>query len=250
MSQTIHIRANISAKKLTALVKHVQAVILGKEIDKYGFAKRFWGAVAHSMFTSIYDAFLIKSSGGTDELGFKWIDLHPKTKAYSRPDARRGLHLPGPKSRPTLTPAQDRAWRGLFVRLWHRLELHMDSDSARDIAAASAWIRVKDFYGATTLIEMLRDAKLPILNKTGALQASLFPAPLANGTYSPINPDQVYRATSGSLTIGSKLPYAAYVDEKRPLWPDKAIVWVDRATAAGRDALHTHLPTVIKQLGK
>jgi hypothetical protein len=231
------------------IVRHMYLAIDGRAGDRYGFSAIFWGAIAHSLYQSIYSAFLVKSSHGTDSLGNYWKDIKPETKAYSRPKARIGLTLPGPKYRPTLPPGLDKVWRRVYARNFSRLALVMDEDDARGIAAAKAWNTVKDM-GAWTLIGTLGVKQMPLLNRTGRLEESLVPNPLSSGgfgagQYEPANADQIFRIASGSLEIGTKVEYAEAVSVKRPIWPRRIGPWMEQAVEAGRDAIFTHLRIVI-----
>lgn len=237
-----------SPEKVRRAIQLAYQAISGEAPDRYGIAERFWSAVAHSLFSSIFIAFLAKSRHERDELGFQWIDHKPRTKAYSRPDARRSLSLTGPKRRPTLSDSQDRAWRGRFRAIYARLAVRMTERDARAIAAASAWNWVKDHMGAETLLSLTRGMLLPILNRTGTLQRSLFPAPLVRGSYRPIDPNQVYRPAPGSLEIGTRVPYTLAVDRARPVWPKRISLWLARAVQAGRDAVLEYLPEVLQRM--
>lgn len=272
-------RTRFTRAQVAAIVANGVRACNGRGPDTYGFARVFQGAIAYSLFSSIHKAFLAKSNHGLDELGFSWIDLKARTKAYGRMDARVGLDLPGPKYRPTLNAAQDRVWRGIFSRIARKIRgrgftsakeregmskkkykatVAARRGAASGIAAGAAWTFVKDHMDATTLIDSCRDVKVPLLQRTKRLIQSLEPAPLMpDGSYRPINRDQV--ATNGagagltasvpnsSLTIGTRVPYAEYVDQDRPLWPRHLGVWMDRAVDAGRDAVAAHLAEILRK---
>lgn len=246
-----------SFQKITNLVYHTQRAIVGLEPDTHGLGERYWSAVAHSLFSSIFAAFLAKSRHEEDDLGQSWKDHDPKTKAYNRPDARKNLKLydnravrtPSLPVRPTLPPAVNKQWGGRWFGLWLQLtSRHGQGDStAGKIAGGSTWEHFKAL-GYPTLIGLTRNLNLPLLNKTGTLQRSIFPAPLSGGVYIPIDSNQIYRREDGKLTIGTRLSYAVAVDKARPLWPKDIGPWLDQANAAGRDALHQQLEIVLKQL--
>lgn len=260
------VRTRLTKSQVASIIKNGIRACNGAGPDTYGFARVFWGAIAHSLFTSIHRAFLAKSLHGRDELGFSWVDLTPEYKTYGRMDARVGIPLPGPKYRPTLTPSQDKAWRGVFARIAHKLNKSLTTKQQRstlsrkqldeirgkkriqghEIAAASAWIYVKEHLGAQPLIELVPPRKVPLLQKTHRLVESVEPAPLTgNGGYHPTNPDQIFSVRGGELTLGTRVPYAEYVDPKRPLWPPYIPLWMDRATEAGRDAIQERLAEVL-----
>lgn len=260
------VRTRFTKREVQAIIQNGIRAVNSAGPDSYGFARVFWGAIAQSLFLSIHTAFLAKSNHGSDELGLSWVDLTPQYKTYGRMDARVGIPLPGPKYRPTLTPAQDKAWRGVFARIAFKLNRSLTSKKQRqslsrkeldvlrgkkrrqgmDIAAASAWIFVKEHMDAHPLIELCPPRKVPLLVKTHRLVDSLEPAPLASdGSYHPLNQDQVFRVRGGELTLGTRVPYAEYLDPKRPLWPRDISIWMDRATEAGRDAIQERLAQVL-----
>lgn len=225
-------------------------VLSGDKPDVHGIRDVFWGSFSDSLMTSIHTAFIIKSQGGTDELGDKWPDLDPKTKAYSRPEARRGLPLyrgkptkAGNKNRPTLTKEQDRQWRLIYVRLLMRLRTQMDDAEATESAAKAAWNYVKA-HGATTILEYAKDRAVLLLQRSGRLERSLRPGTLLYGIYEPPD-DQVFRVDQKGLTLGSSVEYASSVDKKRPLWPDHIDPWIASAVEAGIQAVIEKLKSIL-----
>lgn len=257
MADTIDVPGSYDSDEVKELVRHMTKAIAGREPDKYGFSERYWAAFAHSMFSDIFRAFLIKSSGGTDELGDSWEDLKIRTKAYNRPDARIGLrlfdnravHTPSLWVRPTLDPAANKKWAGFWVSnfLFYSLNKSGKNEFSKRLSAKFAWGYFKS-RGYPTLLGLTSDLTLPILNKTGTLQRSLFPAPLSRGVYFPIDPNQVYKHAGGRLTIGTKVPYADYVSMKRKIWPDDTSVWESRASTNARNAIFEYFPEVMRRL--
>ncbi len=90
--------------------------------------------------------------------------------------------------------------------------------------------------------------KLPLLNKTGTLQRSLFPAPLSGGIYVPLDTNQIFRPGKGRLEIGTKRPGITEIDKQRPLWPKNISKWITKATGSGRDAVYEYLPTILPRI--
>jgi hypothetical protein len=248
---------NLSPERLREIIRHAGRAISGKDPDTHGIAQRYWSAVTYSLFESIFTAFLAKSRHEQDELGQTWTDLAPETKAYGRPDARQHLTLydnravrnPALRVRPTLPPGINRQWGGRWLGLYLQLtSKHGEGDSvSKNIAGGNTWEYFKAL-GYPTLIGLTTNMTLPLMNRTGTLQKSLFPWPLSGGLYVPIDQNQVVRMTPGKLTIGTKLKYAGAADELRPLWPRDISVWLDRANGAGRDAVYEHLPLVIQRI--
>lgn len=251
---TKHIRGNFTPQEINHLVRYTAKCIRGTVPDHYRVGERFWSAVAHSLFESIFSAFIIKSNHGKDELGISWKDLKPETKAYSRSDARssltlydnRAVNTPSLRVRPTLPPAINKAWGGRWLGIL--MKYNMETEAGKQIAAGSTWEYFKA-KGYPTLIGLTKNMKLPILRKTGALQRSLFPAPTKGGIYIPLDPNQICDIGRGTLTVGTRIPYAEAVAEKRPLWKKRASkLWIDRALDAGRDAVWDYFPKLMIRL--
>ena len=256
MAETI-VSGPYPPKKVKELVAHMVRALGGQDADRWGFRERYWGAYAHSIFSSVFKAFLVKSQHGTDELGNNWEDLKLKTKAYGRMDARSGFQLfdnravrhPDLRVRPTLPPNINRQWAGFWLGnfRWYSLNKSGKNEYSKRLAGKFAWGYFKS-KGYPTLLELTASLDLPILNSTGTLQRSLFPAPLSRGVYFPIDPNQVYKPRGTTLTIGTKVPYAEYVTMKRNIWPDNTSVWHKRASVAARDALYQYFPEVLQRV--
>lgn len=248
------LRGNYTRETINKTVSHLKGVVTGKEADTFGVGLRFWSAVAHSLFTDIFAAFLVKSQHGTDELGLSWKDLSPEYKAYGRMDARSGfatydnraVNTPELRVRPTLPPAANRAWGGRWLGIMMGINAFEDDNSKR-VAGGATWNYFKA-KGFPTLKGLTRNLQLPILHKTGTLQSSLFPAPLSGGIYFPLDSNQIFRPGSGTLTIGTKRPHITAIDRDRPLWPKNIRPWLDRALVKGRDVLAEEFPKVLAQM--
>lgn len=248
------IKGNYSPDQVRKLITHVAKAVAGQEPDKYDLALKFWSAMTHSLFESIFAAFLAKSRHEADEFGNTWKDHAPETKAYNRPDARTGLTLydnravqtPELRVRPTLPPSVNRQWGGRWLGIYMQL-FAAEGNFGKKVAGGSTWEYFKA-KGYPTLISLTENKKLPILNKTGTLQRSLFPAPLVGGIYVPIDENQIFRPGKGRLEIGTKRPGITNIDKSRQLWPKNISRWIDKATAAGRDAVYEQLPQVLNQI--
>lgn len=273
-----HVRTRYTKQQVKAIIQNGIDACNGRGPDTYGFARVFQGAIAYSLFSSIHFAYLAKSAGGTDDLGFKWVDLSPHYKAYRRKDARAGMRLDGPKGRPTLNPAQDKVWRGIYARMLHKIKgagfisrrersrmspktyrkvLKQRKGDAVQTAAGTAWAFVKDHMGAVTLIDELGNKQIPIMRDTDRLIESLEPAPLtSDGSYVPTNPDQICGTSSrvgfttgapnSTLIVGTRVPYAKDAAARRPIWPANMSIWMGRAIQAGSLAVTKHLAEVLR----
>jgi hypothetical protein len=222
----------------------------------------FYSAYAVSFFTSAYNAFFIKSAGGSDETGHSWKDISPRTKAYSRKSARKYYDIPNVNPlRPTLTEEQDRIWREIFVTrvrknggnfpesvvsLYRKsrrdyLNRTLTTSSAKDVAsqaAAYAWAVLKKTYGATTLYQLLGDEPLPILKRSGDLLNSYKPG--SGVPYQPV-PNQYFRVVAGKVSLGTTIPYAKHAFRERRLIPPGNNLWHRRAMRDGLNAVRERL---------
>lgn len=123
----------------------------------------------------------------------------------------------------------------------------MATDSEREAkagAGAATWEHFKAL-GYPTLYGLTKDKKLPLLNKTGVLQKSLFPWPLSGGIYIPYDSNQIFRKTNRGIELGTKFPYVNDLDKDRPIWGKNISPWINKAVNAGVDAVYQHLPQVI-----
>jgi len=247
MSVEIRIKTRTPKKELSKLAKEVLEVLLGKAPDKHGIRESFFGAVTNSVYSSIHKAFLAKKEHGADELGNKWKDHAPATKAYKKLEGRKGLSLPGPLSRPTLNATQDKAWRRHFVRRFIRLVTIMPEEKAKRIAAASAWNHVKESHGATTLLDIMKSKKFPLNFDTGDTERSLEPADYSPpGPYLPQDPNQIVKLESGKLVLGSRAPNASNADKLRPLWPRPfPKEWLTKAIREGKEAIILRIKEIL-----
>lgn len=236
--------------EVTKLVRDLPRILAGTLPDSYGLRRAFQGAIAFYLFTKIHEAFLIKSAGGTDELGDSWEDISPYTKAYKR---KAGNDLPSNlqrrlKNKQTLgllTPSQHRLWKMIFSKVYHHLLKRFGEATALKIAGGTAWNRLKE-AGALTKIQALGNRKVPILQDTLALVHSLSP-----GKYSPESGykkgdrKQIYLTLPKKVVIGTKISYANAVSKKRPIWPNDIDKWIDEAIAFARDILQERLQQIL-----
>lgn len=242
-SESKEVRTSLSPEEVRTLTRSISRTLGGIDPDPHGVRPPFWSAVAHSLYSSIHEAFLLKSKHGADELGNRWAAHKLKTKAYSRKDYRQGLALPGTNPRrPTLTPEQERAWRFHYAHTLAFLRTHESEKEAKQGAGRAAWSYVKEHLSATTLLELTASKELALLKVSGRLLQSLTPSPLSPGDlYQVTVQEQVFIVAPDSVTIGSSVPYASRVASSRPLWPVDISPWLPRALRAGRQAIINHL---------
>jgi len=198
--------------------------ITGTMPDIHGWGRRFKMFFAFHLLEKIHDAFLTKSDGGTDETGLRWKPLKRETIAQ-RPlgpgeATKFGIRGLGRSGRGLLTMSQNRRWKGIFYSTFKRLLLKVGEAQAKVLAAKLAWANLKS-EGAKTKLDVLGDRKVPILQVSHRLIKSLTPGSLSDDSYSPPE-EQIFESHWGSVTIGSKVPYAAKQHKTRPLWPSLA----------------------------
>lgn len=160
------------ARRLRTVLAHLPKQIDGSYPDTGGYAKFFYGALIHHLLGQIHGAFIEKSEGQADRWGIEWEPVKPATKAYSKPNSRKHLDLPGPKKRPTLTPDQDALWLSV-VRSgggW-----------------GAAWEAIKE-VGGWTLIDELGPKGPPEIKinvENGTLRKSIEPNRYTTAGYIP-----------------------------------------------------------------
>ena len=246
------IRSKLTKEQMQQLVRDLPGILSGKKTNRYRLYNIFWGAVAHSMFTSISEAYERKSEGQTDELGNTWEDLNRDYKAYKRPvrtgdipsNLRRRLQ-PSHNALGLLTPSQHKRWQQIFGTIYHSYKDKIGNVEAKKLAGQLAWTRLKN-QGAQTKRETLGNRKVEILRISDKLYLSLSPGKYdATSGYQKKNSRQVFQLQAGKLTIGTNVEYASYHDDSRPVWPDEMGVWIDRAMSAGHDAVYNRLVTAL-----
>ena len=229
------IYTKLSKDKVTELLKQIPGIVKGEQKDRYGLHNKFWSAVAHSMFTSLSEAFEAKSQGGQDELGNTWEDIDPRTKAYSRPirrgdlTARQARANKNPNLLGILTPNQYKQWRKIFGSIYHSEKNKIGEEEAKKLAGQIAWAKLKRM-GAQTKIDVLGNRDVLILRDTDRLFRSFLPGKLTTNTYRRYNKDQVFVVRKGDVEIGTKVEYAGELFEDRPLWAGDLSPWIRKAS--------------------
>lgn len=246
------VRAKLNQTQLSNLIADLPKILNGAKQDRYNLYKIFWGAVAHSMFTSISEAYEAKSEGQADDLGNTWDDLDRDYKAYKRPvrtgeipsNLRRRLKKSN-NSLGLLTPGQHKTWQKIFGTIYHSQRYKVGEEEALQLAGQIAWTRLKQM-GAQTKRDVLGDRKVEIMRVSDKLYLSLSPGKFNPSTgYKKKNSRQVFELRRGVVRIGTEVPYAAFHDETRPVWPDNVDEWIDKAIEAGTNAVHARLLTVM-----
>jgi len=232
------IRTTLSTKKVQKLINSIPAIVAGRARDPFKLHKKFWGAVAFSMYESLNKAFETKAQGGIDELGNNWDDLTEHTKAYSRPiypgDLPRRMRLNEKRSDTIglLSPGEYKKWRAIYASVLRKNEKKLGTGEAKILAAKVAWSEIKK-DGAQTKIDVLGSRDLLILRDSDRLYRSFLPGKLTKHSYRKYNKDQVFIVEKGAVTVGTKVEYAEEVFKQRPLWIGSLAPWIKRASRAG-----------------
>lgn len=227
-------------REITKLLKGIPEAIAGRGEYKVKYIRtRFFANFANHFFTKLSEAYEAKSEGGTDEFGNSWKPISERTKIYRRltRQERRQFGVGSNKGRGLLTLQEDREWKRTFAMYFHRFSYTMGEKAAKALAARLAWVRVKQM-GAKTKKEMFKGRKATILVETGRLKKSFKPSSISTGYYRP-NKDQIAVFQSSTITLGTKVPYASYVDKDRPLFPkpDQYQKWIDEGVQKAVDAI-------------
>lgn len=248
MARTIRTKA--TPAQVQKLVRDLPAILRGRKPNRFRLYTIFWGAVAHSLFTDIHRGYEDKSEGDQDELGNTWDKLDEKYVAYKRPvypgeippSLRR--RLKDQNTLGLLTPTQYAAWKQIFGVIYGSYRAKMGEDAAKALAGQIAWTKIKE-QGGKTKLEVLGSRDVPIMRVTDRLIKSISPGDFTKtGGYRKRNRDQVFELQKGTLTIGTKVPYADKHDKTRPVWPNNIELWINRAIEAGRDAVMNRLQEI------
>jgi hypothetical protein len=210
-------------------------MLVGKVPDQSGAVESLLKALGVEALSIVKSAFLVKARKGTDEAGISWSRLDPRYVAYGRRhpglNRRRAYAAKrGRTSRPLLTVAEDKQWRGIFAGTYRRLRAQGAEDKeAKGNAAAAAWAVLKRQGAKTILSEYGNPDSVEVGRDTGRLFNSLSPGGL----------DNVLRAGRGAVTVGTNVKYAKHFHAKRAIWPEGEWpgAWVGRLGQTISDGL-------------
>lgn len=65
--------------RIKDITRSIGGYISGRKTDDYGIGRVFWNTLTSYLFQKIYEAYVIKSYGGSDELGNTWEPLAEST---------------------------------------------------------------------------------------------------------------------------------------------------------------------------
>lgn len=250
MARTI--KTTLPKKDLKKFIRDIPGMLAGTKPSRFGITKLFWGAIGYSVFQSISDAFEAKSFGLPDELGNEWNDLTQHYKAYKRPlmggDLPQNLkrRMQNKSTLGLLTPGEYARWKKIFGTMYHWNKDKIPDSDAKAFAGQVAWTRLKE-EGAKTKWKELGERNVLINRITDRLYLSLVPGNFdSDSGYSKNNRNQVFVISKGTLTLGTKVPYANLVSKTRPLWPEDIDKWLSEALDFATTALTAKIERIIK----
>lgn len=234
-----------SPADLRARLREAVAALAGRAPDPSGEVAVLLRALGVQALSLVKQAYVEKARGGTAEDGITWDKLSRRYVAYGRThpglNSKRGkAAAKGRASRPLLTTAQDKTWRGIFASTYRRLRARGSSDEeARKTAAATAWSVVKA-QGGKTILGQYGDAPAEIGRNNDTLFNSL----------SPGDPNNCLDASAGAVTIGSNVEYAEHFAVRRPLWHDNGDDWPEAWKQRLGETLGDALQGVLRRLAE
>lgn len=198
---------SVSAAELQARLSRLPEMLAGRAPGSQRLALQLAKALGVEAMAVVKEAYVEKARGGTDAAGIKWDPLSPEYVAYGRRhpglNSRRTRAARADRgSRPLLTAAQDRLWRGVYSSAVRQGRSNAD-------AAALAWAVVKS-KGGKTVIGQYGGTQVEIGRDTGRLINSL----------SPGSPGSVLEPRPGEVRVGTNVAYARHFHARRPLWPE------------------------------
>lgn len=254
------VKTKATRAEVVKLIRDLPGILTGTKKSGFAIHKIFWGAVAHSLFTSITEAYVSKSQGGADDLGNDWEDLTQYTKAYKVPAnegnvpqsivRRRKKNLKGGAGNRTglgiLTPGEYKEWRRIFGVIYHSYKDKYGEVEAKQMAGQIAWTQLKE-AGASTMWDVLGNRTVLILRRTDRLIKSLSPGNFdPSSGYRKSCKDQIFILSRGKIILGTNVPYAEMHNKTRPIWPENIDEWLDKAVEAGTDAIYERLGEILE----
>lgn len=80
---TIKVRRE-DLNRVKQITKSIGGYISGRANDQYNIGNVFWNTLVAYLFQKIYEAYVVKSYGGTDELGNSWPPLAESTVSLKK----------------------------------------------------------------------------------------------------------------------------------------------------------------------
>ena len=192
---------------ITRIALQLAAVLAGRAPDTQGVARSFMLTLGFAALTDIREAYLVKASGGTDEMGIRWPPLAPSTIARRRVGKRDKESSKAIRVREGI---RERA----TAKALERFRLSLPEAEARRRAKIVGGLKATRQTGATKL-ETLGGRTVEMLRDTDVLLESLSPGRLtgsgASVSYSKPSgeggSEQIFQIGAGEVIVGSNVKY-------------------------------------------
>lgn len=246
----IRVYSKRDEREVERIISRLPGILSGIYNDSYGVRRAFWGGFAHSLYRSIFRAYLHKSRLGPDELGNRWPDISPATKVKRLSKPNRSKRKP---SLGLLNTKQKKFWwqmyrkhKALFLQ-----KKRMPLKKAKAAAAKVAWSKVKKI-GGKTKIGVFGNKKIPVMIDKRRLIESLAPGTFNGTHYTKRNTDQIFTVMRDRVILGTKVPYSAEHHSpkrrglpQRRLYPESMGPWMTAAVFEGTLAVGRKLARVL-----
>ncbi len=190
-----------SRQELREIINRLPAIVAGTKPDERGVGESFRNALGFAVLGSVKESFVLKSRGGTDEMGIKWPPLSPATIANRRVGPRAGKEA----------RERERIKKREAKKALRRYRMSLPEKEAQRRAAIVGGLKARHIMGKTKL-EILGRRDVEILRDTGVLLNSLTPGDLQEGRYIPPTQEgsenQVFETISNEVVVGTNVAYA------------------------------------------
>ena len=241
-------RTSKSVRQIKTIINNIPLYISGERLDRFGIGRVFWSTLAAEFYSRLHTSYKIRSEGGTDDLGNSFAPL-TKTTIALRPIARGSLGTLGltkrsgtalqDRQRGLLSPSENKEWRQIYSSVVRKLTPKVGTDQAKQIAAATAWKKLKE-KGALTKKELLGNRDVLIMRVTDAIYNSLEPSSSGTRGYRPRR-NQIYEQVGKQLVLGTEVEYAKFHNKTRPVIPENATQWANEATSIAFNKVAQHI---------
>lgn len=217
--------------------------VSGEIPDTHGIGGFYWTTMVRFLFEKLHESYIVRSLGGTDELGNSFAPLKKETIAR-RPIGKKqlgGLGLTkkqtgvsiSDRERGLLSPLQNKLWKAIYSKVLSMMILKTDEKTAKMISAKVAWAHLKK-KGAATRSEKLGNRDVLIMRVTDRIVDSLRPSKAGVKSYRPVK-DQIYEREGNKAELGTSVPYARFHNKTRPVIPDDINEWIEQGSKLAMD---------------
>lgn len=200
---TVYFRGD--RKDVTAVANRLAAIVAGNRADEAGIGEGFRTTLGYAALSEVKDAFIVKASGGTDEMGIRWPKLAPATIANRRIGNPRGTDAERIKER-------ERIRKREYKIALKRYSVSLEPKEAQRRAAIVAGLKATYITGRTK-VQTLGNRQVEILRDTSVLLNSLSPGEFNGSSYTPPNTEggdeQIFRTDGGEVVVGTNVLYAS-----------------------------------------